>query len=188
MLDKQRWIRIMENMADAGVYEWDTPNAVRLDTLTPDVLKLAKDSGCRELRISIETASDEVRNKVVHKNLSISNIYSVADQCKDLGIRLSAFYVVGIPGETVTDIKNTLKLATKLQNDYGIIHRYSICTPFPGTDLLKECIDKGWLNVPYPYTIEQLAGATHKRGLITTPEFTPEDINTLYAAWQEGSL
>jgi hypothetical protein len=69
-----------------------------------------------------------------------------------------------------------------------VIPRFSIATPFPGTALLKECIENGWLNVPYPYSAEQLAAGTHKRGLITTKQFTPEDITSIYSKWKNEYL
>jgi magnesium-protoporphyrin IX monomethyl ester (oxidative) cyclase len=187
MLDKNRWMQIMTDMIGCG-YQWDTPNAVRLDSLTPELLELAKLSGCAELRVSAETASDYVRNKVVHKNLSLSTLYQTVDRCRDLGIRFCVYFVVGIPGETLEDIRNTLRLAVDLEDNHGVVPRYSVATPFPGTEMLQECIDNGWLTVPYPYTTKQLAGATHGKGLIKTNEFTPDDINEIYAAWKGRRL
>jgi len=188
ILSKNRWMSIMEKMATHQGFSWDTPNAVRLDTLDKDVVALAAKSGCKELRVSIETGSDAIRNVQVGKKLDIGSIYTIAAECKKHGIRLCSFYVVGIPGETIKDIKATLRLADRLERDHAVVPRYSIATPFPGTKMLQECLENGWLNVPYPYTEEQLAGATHKQGLITTPQFTPDDINHVYELWKSGKL
>lgn len=188
MVDMPRWIEIMERMALHSHWQWDTPNGVRLNHLTDDVLELAAKSGCKEFRIAIETSNDEIRNNIVHKNLDIDNVYHVAEKCHDLGIVLSSFYMVGMPGETLDDMRNTLRLASKLEDEYYVVPRYSIATPFPKTQLLHDCLDNGWLDVSYPYTVRQLAGGTHLRGLIRTDDFGPEDINKIYAAWKRRTL
>ena len=40
----------------------------------------------------------------------------------------------------------------------------------------------------YPYKSTDLAGATHKMGVIKTPEFSPEDLNNLYFDWKARRL
>ncbi len=186
IVSKDRFMRIMDGMASIGGISWDTPNGVRLDTLDDDVLLMAQKSGCVELRVSIEAASDKTRNSGIGKKLSIDNIADVATKCKELGIRLCSFYVVGIPGETVEDMENTLRLASKLETEYSVVPRYSIATPFPGTKLYDECVDNDWIE--RPYNEASLAEATHKRGLIKTSDFTPDDINEVYRKWKNNEL
>lgn len=184
-LDKNRFIDIMLLMERAGRFNWDTPNGVRLDSLDDKTIELAARSGCKELRVSIETSSDDIR-KALGKNLNIGNIFDVARKCFECGIRLCSFYVIGIPGETIENMKDTLRLASKLEKEYFVVPRYSIATPFPGTELLKQCQDNGWLD--REYTDKSLSESTQKRGLIHTPEFSPEDINEVYRMWKNDEL
>ncbi len=178
--DRNRWIHVMEGMVGRG-WEWDTPNGVRLDHLDHDFLELAARAGCREIRVAPESANPETVNGVIGKNLQMGGFEEIAQWCRSLGIRLCAFWVIGIPGETMADIRHTLGYAERMEAEHGVVPRVSIATPFPGTDMARECEERGWLEAPL--TPENLASATHGRGLIRTPEFAPEQVADTFHDW-----
>jgi hypothetical protein len=77
-----------------------------------------------------------------------------------------------------------------MEKTYGVIPRVSIATPYPGTALYKQCIEEGWLDaVP---TEEVYGGATHGKGMIKTPDFNGELLQSMLWEWNErrgyGSL
>ncbi len=177
--DRNRWRRVMELMVGRG-WEWDTPNGVRLDHLDDEYIGLAARAGCVEFRVAPESARQTTVD-AIGKRLDVSLLARVAESCSRHGVRLSAFWVVGIPGETLSDIRHTFDEAARYEREMGVVPRISIATPFPGTDLLAECKEKGWL--AGEMTPRRLAAATHLLGLIRTPEFTPEDIACIYSEW-----
>ncbi len=180
LLNRSRFDQIMDSLNSLSL-TWDTPNGVRLDYLSDEFLEKASASGCLELRVSPESANQKTLDNFVGKNMSLDPFESVSKKCQSLGLQLCAFWVIGIPGETLEDIELTLSAAKSAQDNWGVIPRISIATPFPGTDLIKECIDNDWL--VQHVTPRSLAAATRFEGLIKTPEFSPEDISRLLEGW-----
>jgi magnesium-protoporphyrin IX monomethyl ester (oxidative) cyclase len=134
------------------------------------------------LRVSPESSSQETLDKLVGKQMTLSSFEKVAQCCQKIDLQLCAFWVIGIPGETVQDMRDTLEYAKFVWNKYGTIPRISIATPFPGTELYKQCVENKWLDKKL--TPSSLAAATRFRGLIRTPEFGPEDISELLDSWE----
>lgn len=175
-MDKKRWSTIMQGMSGQG-YQWTAPNGVRLDTLDPEFLALAAGSGCKEIKVSIESSVDDIRNRVVAKNLTLQNIESVATCCRESDIKLGAFFMIGIPGESLDDIRKTLLFARRLRDDFGVRPICSIATPFPGTDMYRQCIEQGLLD--RDYTPEALVESLNRQGFIKTDLFTPGQVAQL---------
>ncbi len=174
-LDQKRFADILDRLDERGIrVEWDTPNGVRADTLTRELLKKMKSSGVSELRIAIESGVQKVLDNIVKKNLDISKAVQVAKDCRELGIPLSAFYVIGIPGETKEDIQKTLDLAYRLMKEYGVTPHVNVAHPIVGTELYQMAAEKGYL-VDEDYTKGFIFGT----GRIKTGDFTPEDISRM---------
>ena len=179
--DRERWFEIMSRMEHRG-WRWDTPNGVRLDHCTEKMIDRAEASGCVELRVAPESANQATVSGI-GKGLDISSLTGVAQCCKAYKLRLSAFWVIGIPGETIEDVRHTLRTAEEMEGQYGVIPRVSIATPFPGTDLLKQCEREGWLRGRMES--RTLAGATHGLGMISTPELDAQALADEFHAWNE---
>ncbi|MBD3264115.1 MAG: radical SAM protein [Candidatus Omnitrophica bacterium] len=172
-LDRRRFENILDKIISSGLeIEWDAPNGIRADTLDYDLLKKMKNSGCRSLSIGIESGNQEVLNKIIKKNTSLEKIIGVARGCKKLGMRLLAFYVIGFPGETKENIKDTVDFALKLLKDYDVNPALLFATPLYGTELYNICRRDDLL--PEKMDEYSLAVATQPYGvpIIETDEFS----------------
>ena len=58
---------------------------------------------------------------------------------KNAGFQILTSFILGYPGETEEDMNKTIDFSTKLDADYS---QYSILTPFPGTPVYSELLDK----------------------------------------------
>jgi magnesium-protoporphyrin IX monomethyl ester (oxidative) cyclase len=150
---------------------WETPNGVAIWTLSRPVLKLMRDSGCHRLVLAIESGDQDTLTRIIQKPLSLEKVNSVVSDCRDLGIRTSGFFVLGMPGETLKSMKNSMKYATSL---YLNSHFIMIAAPYPGTPLARICEEKGYLVKGFQKHL-----ITTKVGLIQTPEFGPQDVRRL---------
>jgi len=65
-----------------------------------------KDSGCKEVGIGIESASDKILNSV-GKGESIEIIRHAVEMLKKSGLRVKGFFIVGLPGESWETIEET---------------------------------------------------------------------------------
>lgn len=164
-LDPKRFEAILDGMKKRNIkITWDSPNGVRLDTLNRRLIKKMKENGMTRLTIAIESGSQKVIDNVIHKNLNLKKALKIARICKEEGISLSAFYIVGLPGETKKDMETTLNLAMMLLKKYNVIPKVSIGTPLPGTEMTKLCEKNNYL----------------KNGRVETEEFTSEDVDKYY--------
>ena len=85
-------------------------------------------------------------------------------------------FIVGFPGDTWDDIRETFNFADQLRND-GLLDYclFSIATPLPGTELADTAMEGGFL--PADFDPTQFYG--YGKGLITTEHFTPNELQTL---------
>ena len=174
-LDINRAKKILKGIIDNNIkITWDTPNGVRADRIDEELLKLIKESGCVELTFGIESGNQRVLDEVIQKNLKLSDVIKAVELTKKYGIKTKAFFVIGFPGETKEEIKQTADYIIKLRKKYNVEAGPLIATPLIGTRLYELCKEKGFLvKEPDP---RSLAGATqyHGQGLIKTNEFDPE--------------
>ena len=139
-LDKERAIKIFEMMAPLNV-SFCMANGVFVNTLTRDMIKKMKEAGCYQITFSIESGS---RNslKLMKKNVNLEKVKPLVRYAKKLGISCHATFVLGIPGETVEDIKKSFQFASYCDFDSA---SFFIVSPLPGSELYDHCLSKGYL-------------------------------------------
>ena len=187
-LNRQRLNQVLDGLIERSYdLTWDTPNGVRVESLLDKnfVAKMKK-AGCLELIIGVESGVQEVINKIINKNLKLSEVIVAAQVCRKLRIPLKSFFVIGFPGETINDIKKTIKFALMLRRKYKVEANLMIATPLFGTRLYDICEENNFfVKKPDP---ESLSVATQARGegLITTNDFTPEDLKEMDKLLKKG--
>ncbi len=176
-LDTKRFSRILDGMIERGIeITWDTPNGVRADLLDRELIRKAKKTGCLFLVIGVESGDQWVLDNVVDKKLKLEDVERTAKICFEEGINLSAFYVIGMPGEKKENIMRTLSFALRLDRKYDVYPSLGIASPLLGTRLFDQCRENGYF-VEEPTTENLIAASRlYGKGLIRTPDFTPEDI------------
>ena len=58
------------------------------------------------------------------------------------GIRVSGFFIFGLPGESRKTVKNTMDFISNLPLTYA---DFKVATPFPGTPLFEMAKEKEWI-------------------------------------------
>ncbi|MBN1813533.1 MAG: cobalamin-dependent protein [Anaerolineae bacterium] len=170
-LDRARAEAIFRSMMDRNFFSWTAPNGVALWTLDDSLLTLMRDSGCYWLNLGVESGDPETLREIIHKPLQLSKIDQVVGACKRLKIPTTAFFVIGLPGETIQSMKRSMRYAENLDVDSLCI---SVATPYPGTSLYGICEQEGFLIEGF-----RLDNLMTKIGQIRTPEFGPEDIQNI---------
>jgi len=148
--------------------------AVNAGHLNEELLQLMKRSGCIQLTISVESGSQRVLEEVIHKPFRLNIVPGIVKKCRELGIALGANFVIGSPGETWDEIRQTFKFAEEC--DFDVAH-FHIATPLPRTNLYRVCVDKGYLPKDFSFTDPKFFGFGY--GFITTDEFTPVELSVL---------
>ena len=88
----------------AGMGYAISPASLRLDDLTPPIVRLLKESGERTLTIAPETGSDRLR-RVINKTVTNEEILDRTELIFSSGIdNLKLYYMIGLPTETDEDL------------------------------------------------------------------------------------
>lgn len=81
-----------------------SPASLRMDDLTPDVLRLLRASGEKSITIAPETGSDRLR-RVINKTVTNEQMLGQTELIFDAGFEnLKLYYMLGIPTETDEDL------------------------------------------------------------------------------------
>jgi magnesium-protoporphyrin IX monomethyl ester (oxidative) cyclase len=179
-LDRRRFETILDCIIKENLrIQWDTPNGIRADSLNYSILKKMKQAGCKKISFAIESGNQRVLDEVIHKKSKLEYMITIAKYCKELKIPATAFYVIGFPGETISEMKDTTNLAITLYRKYDLVSNLSVATPLYGTELYEICM-RDHLIKGNP-TFEELAVATQASGnpMISTREFSQKDVKRL---------
>lgn len=143
------------------------PNGIAMYTLDNDFLKELKSCGISQITVPIESGSERVLKKVMHKPLNKKIIEQVTNDCLRLGIKLNANIMIGLPGETLDDIQEAINFLKTLP-----VHWYYIysATPLPGSEMFDICIDNKYIDEKMLF----LSG--YKKPIISTNDFSSEKI------------
>ena len=92
-----------------------SPASLRLDDLTPTIVRLLRESGERTLTIAPETGSDRLR-RVINKTVTNDEVLDRADLIFSSGIEnLKLYYMIGLPTETDDDLVAIRELTLQLR-------------------------------------------------------------------------
>lgn len=102
----------------------------RIGALNKDDFKRAYDSGCRWIDFGIETGSPKMIERI-GKKIPMDKIIPTFEWCEEIGIITLANFIVGMPGETIEDLKYTVDLAKKLPNNNPtfLLYAYNYGSP-----------------------------------------------------------
>ncbi len=103
-----------------------------------------KKAGCYEVWFAPESGAQEVVDKIIQKNLDLDKVVENIKICRDLGIKVGCFFVIGIIGETIKDVENTMKFAYKVKK-LGAVPYVNMACPLYGTRLYEEAKRLGCL-------------------------------------------
>ncbi len=133
-------IRLMNELG----LEYDFPNGLRADKLKRSHLEMMA-GRIGTLSISAESGSQAVVDEIVAKRQSLESVERVARWCSELGIPLLIHYLIGLPGEGLSEINETLRHAWRMSREYGAGPSVQFAVPLPGARLHEICVEKGLL-------------------------------------------
>jgi radical SAM superfamily enzyme YgiQ (UPF0313 family) len=101
----------------------------RADLMSEQTVEDLKTAGCAEIWMGVESGSQAVLN-AMEKGLSLPAVIAARGRLKVAGIRACYFLQFGYPGETWTDLQETIAFVRETRpEDIGISFSY----PLPGT-------------------------------------------------------
>lgn len=101
----------------------------------PELLKLAKRSGCTNLYLGIESINQDSLDSLGKSSNQVERFADVFRAIKDSGIYFETGIILGADGDDRTTFKRTLDFVNEMKIPYPT---YSVLTPFPGTRLRER--------------------------------------------------
>jgi len=93
------------------------------------------------------------------------------ESAKNHGLQIALYNMVGIPGETLEDFRETIEVNRRCLPDW---HQTSIFFPYPGTDLYNLCREQGLLDKPLDTYMERA------KAILDLPGFSKKQIQSSY--------
>jgi anaerobic magnesium-protoporphyrin IX monomethyl ester cyclase len=101
----------------------------RADLMSEETVRNLKTAGCAEVWMGVESGSQAVLN-AMDKGLALSSVRNARRLLNEAGIRACFFLQFGYPGETWTELRETIGFVRETRpDDIGISFSY----PLPGT-------------------------------------------------------
>lgn len=136
---KKRTLEFCSGLRERGIkLHWSCNARVNTDYETLRAMKLA---GCRLLCVGFETptqlALDSVR-KGTTKELQLGFM----EKARQLGLLVNGCFMLGLPGDSVESIRDTIEFAKKLNPDTAQFYPLMV---YPGTEAYRWAKEKGYL-------------------------------------------
>lgn len=113
----------------------------RADVLDDDLFRHMKSAGCRLLLVGYESGSQAMLDRM-EKHVKVEAMRVFTKKAKAAGLQVHGCFVLGLPGETVQSMEETLHFALSANLDTV---QFSGAVPFPGTRYFDYCRDQGLL-------------------------------------------
>jgi anaerobic magnesium-protoporphyrin IX monomethyl ester cyclase len=141
----------------------------RVDNLDDEMLSEMKRSGCKMIRLGIESGSQEVLNKI-KKGLTLDQVEDGVRLVKKHGIQALGGFMFGFPYDTRKTVEQTITFAKKLNPDQV---QFSIAMCYPGTSLYEYAKSSDLLLAKSFKEFDMTFGPVVQTGDMTREELTP---------------
>jgi radical SAM superfamily enzyme YgiQ (UPF0313 family) len=106
-----------------------------------EVMKKMKDAGCRLLVTGFESGSQKVLDEI-KKGITLQQSLDFAKNSKELKIKVFGCFMIGLKGDNLDTINETLEFAKKVYPDMCFFQQ---AVPFPGTEFYDWVKKEGYL-------------------------------------------
>lgn len=171
LTDRKRAIEIFKGLEQYHI-PWKMI-ATAAFLLDDELIELMRKSGCVYVDIAVESGTERVLHEIIRKPLKLEKAIEVTRKLRQEGIYVAANFIIGFPGETWEEIRQTIKFAEELDADYIKLFN---AVPLPDTRLYEMAKEQNALVEGY-----DPENANWRNGAIETNEFTTRDMSILRA-------
>lgn len=111
-------------------FQWSSTSRSHLDYET---LKVMADAGCRLFIVGFESGNEQIL-KNIKKGITARRSLEFVKNCKKVGIKVHADFIIGLPGETRETIKETIAYAKEMDPE---TLQVSVAHAYPGTEMYE---------------------------------------------------
>jgi len=174
-IDKNRIIAICDEIIKRKLnIKWQTPNGIRASRTDEEILIKMKQSGCMHITLAPESGSPRVLNDIIKKGVDfdldqLKNCGAIAHK---IGLKVAAYFILGMPGETKEDMDLTIAFAKEL-GKVGVDEvAFGLFIPLPGTPLW-DAVEEKRQNIDF---LDLLAIGDMTKALSWSDHITDEEL------------
>lgn len=178
--DNSRVYEICRLIRNTGVdFLWEC--SAHVNTIKEkEFLETMADSGCRVIFFGIDSGADQILQNCGRK-LNKNRAKNAVKWAKEAGLVTITSYILGLPGECMETVQETLAFARTLNSDLSNFH---VLTVFPGTAIAKEP-DKYGIRVLNKHYDDYSCGiATAETEFLTMEQLTSLRIDAIHEFYQ----
>jgi len=145
-IDRQRVLEICDLITAEGLNHvpWIMINGIRANLVDEELLGRMREAGCIRTAFGVESGNQRILDSVIDKHLTLAHVRAAFKAAKAVGMETIGFFIIGLPGETEETMDDTIRFACELD---PIVANFSMATPFPGTEMYNQVLEKGRLLV-----------------------------------------
>jgi anaerobic magnesium-protoporphyrin IX monomethyl ester cyclase len=121
----------------------------RADALDEEIVRELRLAGCQRVSLGVESGSPTILRNI-HKRTSPEAVLRATELCKQVGLQVRYFMMLGNRGETAQTLQESLDFVERAQPHQVLFACLSI---YPGTSDYQELVGRGWLD-PETYFVD----------------------------------
>jgi len=138
-VSREQVMDLCQRMIDEKINIRWTSNS-RVDYVDEEMLRMMGKAGNHLISWGIESGNEQIL-KHAHKGAYPDKAERALRWAKAAGIKNWGYFIIGLPGETVETIRQTIDFAKRLPLDIALFH---VAAPYPGTPFFFEVVQNGW--------------------------------------------
>ncbi|MCL4870027.1 MAG: radical SAM protein [Anaerolineae bacterium] len=138
-VNRDQVMKLCQLMIEQNIQIRWTSNS-RVDYVDEEMLQMMGKAGCRLISWGIESGNEQILRHA-RKGAYPDKAEKALIWAKKAGIMNWGYFIIGLPGETVESIRDTINFAKKLPLDIALFH---VAAPYPGTPFFFEVVENGW--------------------------------------------
>ncbi len=156
-VNRKRTLELLDEIIAAGLNCFEFTGGVRADTLDETLVAKMRQANFRRVTLGVESGSPRIL-KMIRKGETNEDVKRAIKLLRGAGIRSHAFFMIGLPDETLEDVELSKKLIRDIHPDHVEIN---MVTPYPGTDIFAKLIPEDPAKIDRWYRWFHQGMATH---------------------------
>lgn len=160
-VNRSRTALLLNHIIDEGLDCFEFTAGVRADTLDEHLVSRMQQANFKRVTLGVESGSPRIL-KMIRKGETNEDVIRALKLLRQAGIRSHAFFMIGLPEETLEDIEHSKELIVASNPDYVEVN---MVTPYPGTDIFERLVPEGVDKIDRWYRWFHQGMATHSKQL-----------------------
>jgi anaerobic magnesium-protoporphyrin IX monomethyl ester cyclase len=115
----------------------------RVDCLDEATIAAMARAGCTGVNFGVESIDPGVQKGVHRKPILVEEFTEKVRLCRKYGVSTFAFFVVGLPGDTLRTILDSMEFAVSMNANWT---QFTVATPFIGTPMHDWAVKQGFIS------------------------------------------